>query len=464
MDKRSFIESVIEQVREIPTTEIVSEKVKLQRKGGYDKGLCPFHNDRHIGSFVVSDKKGIYKCFSCGEGGDGITFVKRSENLNYVESAMKIALKRGIITLSDYEEFFSKKFSDKKARQIEKVYIEKDRDKFKMEIAPINVLNNVFTAFIKESSLSNEHKDYLINERGLTEQDIEEGGYFTFPSRRESFINAFLRRLKKDYNYTPDILKNVPGFYREKATNKWLFTYNKGIGIAIKGANQLIAGIQVRRDKSEENKSRYIWFSSAFIEYDEKLMEKYDCSTSSGSPIDVIYPKYLKYASIMITEGRFKAKKLADTYNTIAISVQGVGSWSNIVEQIKVIKSKYPKFNFRHIYVAFDGDMAYNVQVFNQAVKMTNKLNEELDGVNIHYNMWSTEYGKGIDDVIMSGNMEKIDVMDKTNFDRIYTKFIKFVEEKECESIMKVNKELLKAYFEALVLPKFKKYSGDKLA
>lgn len=464
MDKRSFIENVIEQVREIPTTEIVSEKVVLYRKGGYDKGLCPFHNDKHIGSFVVSDRKGIYKCFSCGEGGDTISFVKKTENVNYVEGAMRIALRRGIITHSDYEDFFSKKFSDKKARQIEKIYIDKDRDKFKQEIAPVSVLNNVFKAFITEASLSEEHKKYLVEKRGFSIEDIIEGGYLTFPSRRETFIKSFIERLKKDYGYNSDILQHVPGFYREKNMKKWLFSYTKGIGIPIKGADQLIAGIQIRRDKAEENKSRYIWFSSAFIEYDEKLMEKYEFGTSSGSPIDVIYPKELKHACIFITEGRFKAKKLVDNYDSVAISVQGVGSWRNIVEQVKIIQTKYPHISFKNIYVAFDGDMAYNVQVFNQAMNMTNKLKEELSEIGIHYNMWATEYGKGIDDVILAGHKNMIDIMEKSKFDKLYKDFIKLVETKEGIKINDVDKELLKAYFDTLVLPKFKKYKQDRLS
>ena len=47
------------------------------------KGLCPFHQER-TPSFTVSPARGTFKCFGCGEGGDAITFVEKTENLDFV--------------------------------------------------------------------------------------------------------------------------------------------------------------------------------------------------------------------------------------------------------------------------------------------------------------------------------------------------------------------------------------------
>ncbi|MGL4333121.1 MAG: CHC2 zinc finger domain-containing protein, partial [Bacteroidales bacterium] len=44
---------------------VISQFVKLTKKGTSYIGLCPFHGDKHP-SFSVSPTKGIYKCFSCG--------------------------------------------------------------------------------------------------------------------------------------------------------------------------------------------------------------------------------------------------------------------------------------------------------------------------------------------------------------------------------------------------------------
>ena len=44
--------------------DIVSESVELKKSGSNYKGLCPFHSES-TPSFIVSPKKGIFKCISC---------------------------------------------------------------------------------------------------------------------------------------------------------------------------------------------------------------------------------------------------------------------------------------------------------------------------------------------------------------------------------------------------------------
>ena len=56
--------------------DIISENVRLKKAGRNFTGLCPFHNDKSP-SFSVSPEKQIYKCFSCGEAGNVITFVMK---------------------------------------------------------------------------------------------------------------------------------------------------------------------------------------------------------------------------------------------------------------------------------------------------------------------------------------------------------------------------------------------------
>ena len=60
--------------------------VELVKRGVNYVGLCPFHDDRSIGSFIVNRKKNIYKCFACGATGDPVTYLMKSKNLTYVEA------------------------------------------------------------------------------------------------------------------------------------------------------------------------------------------------------------------------------------------------------------------------------------------------------------------------------------------------------------------------------------------
>ena len=72
-------------------SDIVGRKVSLRRKSGAEhSGLCPFHNEK-TPSFTVNDKKGFYHCFGCGEHGDAVGFVMKTEGLSFPESVEKLA-------------------------------------------------------------------------------------------------------------------------------------------------------------------------------------------------------------------------------------------------------------------------------------------------------------------------------------------------------------------------------------
>ena len=60
--------------------DLVSESVRLTKKGRNYWGLCPFHSEK-TPSFSVSADKQIFKCFGCGKGGGAINFVMEMENL-----------------------------------------------------------------------------------------------------------------------------------------------------------------------------------------------------------------------------------------------------------------------------------------------------------------------------------------------------------------------------------------------
>ena len=75
--------------------DVISEFVKLKKRGVNYVGNCPFHNEKS-GSFTVSPVKNIFKCFGCGKGGNGISFIMEHEKLSYPEAIKYIAGKNGI--------------------------------------------------------------------------------------------------------------------------------------------------------------------------------------------------------------------------------------------------------------------------------------------------------------------------------------------------------------------------------
>ncbi len=75
--------------------EVVGDFVSLRKSGANYMGLCPFHDER-TPSFSVSPSKGIFKCFSCGKGGNVVHFVKEHEQLSYSEALKWLARKYNI--------------------------------------------------------------------------------------------------------------------------------------------------------------------------------------------------------------------------------------------------------------------------------------------------------------------------------------------------------------------------------
>lgn len=82
--------------------EVVSDFVKLKRRGVNYLGNCPFHNEK-TPSFTVSPAKGIFKCFGCGKGGNSVNFIMEHESLTYPE-ALKFLARKYHIEVIEKEE------------------------------------------------------------------------------------------------------------------------------------------------------------------------------------------------------------------------------------------------------------------------------------------------------------------------------------------------------------------------
>ncbi len=75
--------------------DVINRRVPLVKKGQNYWGCCPFHNEK-TPSFSVNEDKGFYHCFGCGEHGDIISFVMKSENLEFKEAIKELADMAGL--------------------------------------------------------------------------------------------------------------------------------------------------------------------------------------------------------------------------------------------------------------------------------------------------------------------------------------------------------------------------------
>jgi len=69
----------------IDMVELVGARTQLKRAGGRYTGRCPFHEER-TPSFSVNPQDKLYYCFGCGAGGDAITFVRETEQLDFTQA------------------------------------------------------------------------------------------------------------------------------------------------------------------------------------------------------------------------------------------------------------------------------------------------------------------------------------------------------------------------------------------
>ena len=74
---------------------VVSAYVNVKRRGRNLVGLCPFHGEK-TPSFTVYPETASFYCFGCGAGGDVITFIKRIENLDYIDAVKFLADRAGM--------------------------------------------------------------------------------------------------------------------------------------------------------------------------------------------------------------------------------------------------------------------------------------------------------------------------------------------------------------------------------
>jgi DNA primase len=149
--------------------DIVSEYVPLKKKGANYVGLCPFHNDRNP-SFMVSDTKQIFKCFSCGVGGNAIKFISLAEKLDFKDALYFLADKAGI----DYQKNMS---SDYEAK-----------NKLKQDILS---LNKATARFFHDSLNKSQKAIKYVNERKIAPEMVRKFGLGYSPEGWEALVNHF---------------------------------------------------------------------------------------------------------------------------------------------------------------------------------------------------------------------------------------------------------------------------------
>ncbi|MFR2935303.1 MAG: CHC2 zinc finger domain-containing protein, partial [Ruminococcus sp.] len=92
----TYSDDFLEQLRAACPMEIIAaNSVNLIRRGRHYVCNCPFHSERSPSCTIFPDTQSFY-CFGCGAAGDVINFVRKYNNLGYVEAVKQLAGRAGM--------------------------------------------------------------------------------------------------------------------------------------------------------------------------------------------------------------------------------------------------------------------------------------------------------------------------------------------------------------------------------
>lgn len=369
------------------------------------EALCPFHNDKALGSFSFNPTTGVWKCFSCGESGQGvISLIMKLNNWDFLKAVDYLYEHR-----NDAGAAFGKTIpaalkpkpgSKKAAQPVDDFYFEKSRF-INHEPASEDDRHLIYQAFAAASPLSDAERNKLLHERRISYGASLD--FFHMPDPMDKvFWEQFQVQLKlRDASPGRDRLYysliGVPGFYWDEEENHPSFVTHPGaIGMFLHSPAGKIVGIDMRRLDVGEKDARYVGFSSGSI----CIINPTRCTMGAKLKTYVDYVPRIGKANkgLAITEGKFKAVHLASRGYT-TLNVRGVGNWRHVLELLKELPDKEP------ISIAFDADCRSNPAVASCASKLGHAL---LDaGYEVQYLTWSLKDGKGFDDLCINGHCNK---------------------------------------------------------
>ncbi|MDY4608933.1 MAG: DNA primase, partial [Eubacterium sp.] len=332
--------------------DIISSYVSLKKRGRTFVGLCPFHNEK-TPSFTVYPETESYYCFGCGAGGDVINFVKRIENLDYLDAVKMLAQRAGM-------QMPDEGFDDSLAKK-RRIILE---------------INRETARYFHNCLISPEGKqglNYLLG-RGFTKKTINHFGLGYAPDSWD----ALIRHLKSKGYSLNDMLD--AGVVRKGQKGYYDYFRNKVMTPIIDVRGNVIAfGGRVL----DNSKPKYINTSDTLVYKKTNVLFGLNYAKDSGSD------------TLILCEGYMDVMAMHQAGITNAVG--GCGT-ALTPEQVKLI-SRYAK----EVILAYDADEA-GQKALNKAIALFNQtdLKVRIPGL---------MGGKDPDEIIKTYGVEKFRAM-----------------------------------------------------
>ncbi len=277
--------------------DVIGSYISLNEK---NKGLCPFHDD-HSPSFSVHAEKQIYKCFSCGESGNVITFVQKYNNISFLEALKLLADRVGIkLDIS----------SPKKNTAYEKYY----------------EINDTVLKYFKNNLISNDGKEAMkyLTDRGLTKDIVSE---FNIGLATSNKLSSMLTNKYSDKDLLDiDIVKDINGKLYDSFQNRIIFPIideNNNI-VAFSGRKYFKVDLEDNTLPKYSNSKETIIFRKSGIFYN----------------INNALPFIKKSKEIVITEGFMDTIRMSSIGYKNVVALMGTAFTKEHLEKIIKYKCK----------------------------------------------------------------------------------------------------------------------------
>ncbi|MBR2894866.1 MAG: DUF3854 domain-containing protein [Oscillospiraceae bacterium] len=368
--------------------------------------ICPFHHDRHIGSFSYNPRNRIWKCFSCGESGrDAYALIMRVNNWSFTQTIEHLYDHRNdpVVPFKTEHSILSSGSKEKKSFNKTISYPAQDEipDVFSVDgDVSEDDLDYIYRSFAEASPLTTEEVKYLKEVRGVYGDSMHQ--FFSFPDADPCFWERFCERLASydaGTNRLYHQLLNVPGFMWDKKNQRVSFGYfGSSLGILNSDEKGKVRSIELRM-KNVSSGNRYALFSAAGI--CDRNPERFAHGKSSNLTVD-----YIPHAAwcetckgIAITEGKFKALQLS-YHGYYTLNIHSVQNWKAVLPILTNADRAVP------VFVAFDMD-CYEKQAVADCLRHVGEKIREA-GFKCYYLTWPATLGKGIDDIILAGKKSQI--------------------------------------------------------
>lgn len=251
----SSIRTIADEVREkVNIVDVISQYVKLEKRGKDYLGLCPFHSEK-TPSFSVSEQKQFFYCYGCHKGGDAISFIREMDGVSFQEAVAKAAAVENISV--NIQTMKPKREVPENIRELLEMH---------------ETATKLYTHALLNLAIGNTALDYLKN-RGLSDETIQTFRIGYAVNERDFLVKAFTKLGKSRERMIESnlVAENTQGELYDRFSGRITFPICNENGDVVAFSARKLYSEEEARHNPEIKQNKYINSSDTPI-FEKKLL------------------------------------------------------------------------------------------------------------------------------------------------------------------------------------------------